>query len=187
MRDAPAASPAWMQLRTSPCRLVRCAATQERISSDARRCKKMHADGWSAGQANTQGRAVPARPILICVYQRASALICVSKLSLPASRSLPFVFPHARPLAKRDRSAVERGVRAHPPDRGRAEPTSASPKGSQYYTNLLAAVLARLIPSALKVDSPCRRGVTAKPSWPGVSRPSLQPQYRYRWPGQARP
>jgi hypothetical protein len=40
-----------------------------------------------------------------------------------------------------------------------------------------------VIPSALKVASPGRRGVTAKPSWPGVTRPSLQPQRRYRWPG----
>jgi hypothetical protein len=43
----------------------------------------------------------------------------------------------------------------------------------------------RVIPSTLKIDSPGRRSVTAKPSWPGVTgltRPSLQPLCRYRWP-----
>jgi hypothetical protein len=43
------------------------------------------------------------------------------------------------------------------------------------------------IPTALNVDSPGKRGVTAKPSWPGLTRPSLRPQCRYSWPGQARP
>jgi hypothetical protein len=51
----------------------------------------------------------------------------------------------------------------------------------------LPVPLRRVIPSALKLDSPGKRGVNAKPSWPGLTRPSLQPQCRYGWSGQARP
>jgi hypothetical protein len=60
----------------------------------------------------------------------------------------------------------------------------AVPEGNNWR---LRMQISNVIPSALEIDSPGRRGVTAKPSWPGLTRPSLQPQCRYRWPGQARP